>query len=63
MTDQHRADFTAAQALLLHADPIFAEAILEGCDHPKARQILAMIRAGATGKALQDIKDILADGG
>jgi hypothetical protein len=61
LTDHARYNLTAARELLRHADPVFAEAVLEGTEHPKARQILALIRGGAKAAALREIDDALAN--
>lgn len=60
--EQERSDLIAARALLLGADRRFAEAILESSQHPRGRQILALVRSNAIGKAIREIDDALADG-
>lgn len=62
LTDHARYNLTAARELLRHADPVFAEAVLEGTDHPRARQILTLVRSRAIAAAIREIEDALADG-
>lgn len=63
LTDHARYNLTAARELLRHADPVFAEAELEGTEHPRARPILTLVRSRAIAAAIREIEDALANGG